>query len=134
MSGNTSNIPIIPTPVAPLIDENGQVSVPWRGWFRQIQRVLVDITGVTPVTMQTGTSTSDGSGAINVTLPTPYTLQTVSFAIDAGAAHPGAYYDKGTTGAITLTAVTGMLMEVTTVGSPAVAVPSQPFTWFATGA
>jgi hypothetical protein len=34
MSGN--NTTAIPTPVAPLVDENGQVTVPWRAWFTMI--------------------------------------------------------------------------------------------------
>jgi hypothetical protein len=38
MSGRRNTALFLPTPVEPLIDENGQVSVPWRGWFGQIQR------------------------------------------------------------------------------------------------
>ena len=43
-------ITTIPTPVEPLVDENGQVTMSWRAWFRAVQ-----LTSPSNVTWTTGT-------------------------------------------------------------------------------
>lgn len=46
MSGNNNATPIL-TPVAPLVDENGQITVPWRAWFSLLAQRVGGVTGFT---------------------------------------------------------------------------------------
>jgi hypothetical protein len=102
-------------------------------------RLQAQISGLPPgpapatVTMQSGGSTSDSAGLINVMLPVAYTTRTLSFQVNGGTAEPHAYYDPGAppTPAITTTQVTGTLMK--DVGGTPVAVGDAKFVWYATG-
>ena len=50
MSGNRNTSVTLPTPVEPMTDDSGQVSMAWRGWFQQIQRRWSSGQGGPPVT------------------------------------------------------------------------------------
>lgn len=80
MSGVVGKPPlVIPTPNAALVDENGQITVPWRAFFQLLAQRVGGVTGFTlPTTLDgagqivAGVSWTSGLGApANVFLPDP---------------------------------------------------------------
>jgi hypothetical protein len=102
----------------------------------QINVITGTPAGGKPVTMQTGTATSGSAGEINVTFPVAYLLRTTDFEVYAGVTYPNAVFDKTTLsgpGSITTAGVVGTLMDHPGGGGGPVALPGQPYTWYATG-
>jgi hypothetical protein len=90
------------------------------------------------VTMQKGTSISDGSAAVAVNFPTPWTDRTMDFQADGGSANPGAYFSRfnasgGGSGQVTTAAATGYLLKIDVSSGTSIGLANTSFTWFAIG-
>ena len=117
----------------PMLDAGGLVTQLWRDWFTGVTRALFGFTASgSLVIMQTGTSRSDGAGAIGVALPVPFNVRTLSFQVNAAPAQPDAFYEQGGVSALPLDFISGLLAH-DTGGGTIVPVPNTDFTWFATG-
>jgi hypothetical protein len=119
----------------PMLDAAGLVTQLWRDWFTGISLALFGFApgGGGGVIMQTGTSTSDPSGLISVTLPTPYSARTLDFQCDGSPDEANAYFNQGTVVALPLDVITGTLSVLDTGTGTIVPVANTDFTWFATG-
>lgn len=117
----------------PMLDAAGLVSKVWRDWFTGITLALFGFaTGGARVIMQSGTSTSDPAGAIGVTLPTPFSLHTIQFQVDARPTEPTAVYLQGAVEPLPLDFISGLLGKDDGSGG-ILPVPNTDFTWFAMG-
>jgi hypothetical protein len=97
--------------------------------------------GVTnAVTMQTGTGTSaGGTGAVAVTFPAAYTVNTQDFNLNGGTINPKAFFSiyqpvaVTPIGQVTTSGATGYMCMIDVVTGNTIAVASAAFTWFAIG-
>lgn len=99
----------------------------------QINAITGDIADTDTVTMQRGSSASDSAALVRVTLPTPYTVRTLSFAVDGNPTEPLAYLSQGPHDVTTTSLITGTLQMIDISSSAVVPLPGRAFTWYATG-
>ena len=83
------------------------------------------------VIMRSGRGASDDMALVRVTLPTPFTVRTLSFAVDGNPVQPGAFLMQGLSDVTTTSLVTGTLQTLS--GGDTVNLTGTPFTWYATG-
>jgi hypothetical protein len=131
MSGAAPKPPQPPVNDPPITSDN-QHSQAWTAFFQDLSGRLGQIMG-TGVIMQTGTSTSDGGGGISVTLPMPFGVRTLSFAVDGSPGVPQAVYVPiDPVLPLPLDVITGVLGQ-DSGGGVILPVPNADFTWYATG-
>jgi hypothetical protein len=92
------------------------------------------------VTMQTGTGTSaGGTGAVAVTFPAAYTVNTQDFNLNGGTINPKAFFSiyqpvaVTPIGQVTTSGATGYMCMIDVATGNTIAVASAAFTWFAIG-
>ena len=115
----------------PVVDSGQIMTQLWQAWCTGVSQQPTLLTGGA-VMMRSGTSRSDGLGAILVALTPPFVSRVLSFQVDGAPTEPEAYYAQNATVALPLDYISGSLVKPDGSGG-SIAVPNCDFTWYAMG-